>query len=192
MSAVTAKVTGVTPIGAGKVANIGFEVNGAVQTRKAWATEKDGSPTWVPGQTYQVEFFEQENTYNGNTKMEQWAKKAQAPTPNGGGRGAPKVDPDKLAVERDKVELEREKQQQFERKWEIDRQSDKWKSCSIVAQVAAKIAQEISVTELTTIGGEFDSAKFKSYVSDIAKAIDSTTTELYAFNQAPVAGGGGQ
>lgn len=179
MSAVTAKVAGIKPIGAGKVAQIGFDINGAIETRKAWATEKDGSPSWVEGQTYTIE-FEEKPAYNDPNTMEKWAKKAQAPRPGGVGRPAPKADPERNQIEKEKVEVEKAKQEQFERKWEIDRQSDRWKNCSIVAQVAAKIATEITVTELGTLGGEFDPSKFKSYVSDIATAIDSTTTEIYS------------
>jgi len=187
---IDAKVTGIKPIGAGKVAQIGFDVNGAIETRKAWATEKDGSPTWVEGETYTIE-FEEKPAYNDPNTMEKWAKKSQAPRAGGRPGGGAKPDPERNQIEKEKVEVEKAKQEQFERKWEIDRQSDKWKNCSIVAQVAAKIAQDITVTELTTIGGDFDPNKFKAYVSDIAHAIDATTTELYSVQTAQ-AGRSGQ
>ena len=181
MSAVTAKVAGITLNQKGNIATIGFDINGKVCTAKAYPKEY-GSDTdaWTIGESYQIEFEKKTNEWNGKTTEETWAKKVKAPRSGGGGRPAPKADPERNQIEKEKVEVEKAKQEQFERKWEIDRQSDRWKSCSIVAQVAAKIATEITVTELGTLGGEFDPSKFKSYVSDIATAIDATTTEIYS------------
>jgi len=128
MSAVTAKVTGIKPIGQGKVAQIGFDVNGAIETRKAWATEKDGSPTWVEGETYTIE-FEEKPAYNDPNTMEKWVKKAQAPKAGGfrpGGGGKP--DPERTAIERERLNT-------YQQNSELNRQRDDYKQCLIIAQV---------------------------------------------------------
>jgi hypothetical protein len=182
MSAVTAKVAGIKPIGAGKVAQIGFDINGAIETRKAWATEKDGSPSWVEGQTYTIEFFEQENNFNGNTTMEKWAKKAQAPRPGGGGRPAPKADPERTAIERERLNT-------YQQNSEINRQRDDYKQCLIIAQVCAKAAVDIHLNELQAQGGEFDSAKVALYASEVGAVITKTADEIQ--NQLTITPNGG-
>lgn len=182
MSAVTAKVTGINPIGAGKVARIGLEINGAIETRKAWANEKDGSPTWVEGETYQVELFEQENTYNGTTTMEQWVKKAQSPRPSGGGRPAPKADPERTAIERERL-------QTYQHNSELNRQRDDYKQCLIIAQVCTKAAVEIHLQELQTAGGEFNAANVALYASEIGAVITKTADEIQ--NQLTITQDGG-
>ncbi len=183
MSAVTAKVTGISPIGAGKVARIGLEINGAVETRKAWASEKDGSPTWVEGESYSVELFEQENTYNGTTTMEQWVKKAQAPrTVGGGGRPAPKADPERMAIERERLST-------YQQNSELNRQRDDYKQCLIIAQVCTKAAVEIHLQELQTGGGEFNAANVALYASEIGAVITKTADEIQ--NQLTITPNGG-
>ena len=171
MSAVTAKVTGIKPIGAGKVAQIGFDVNGAIETRKAWATEKDGSPSWVEGQTYQIE-YEEKPAYNDPNTMEKWAKKSQA-RPAGGGRpgGGAKPDPERTAIEREKL-------QTYQQNSELNRQRDDYKQCLIIAQVCAKAAVDIHLAELNSQGGSFDSAKIALYASEVGAVITKTADEI--------------
>lgn len=172
MSAVTAKVTGVSPIGAGKVAKIGLEINGAVETRKAWANNKAGFPDWHEGETLEVELFEQENTYQGTTTMEQWVKKAQSPrTGGGGGRPAPKADPERTAIERERLNT-------YQQNSELNRQRDDYKQCLIIAQVCTKAAVEIHLQELQAHGGEFNAANVALYASEIGAVITKTADEI--------------
>lgn len=182
MSAVTAKVTGIKPIGAGKVAQIGFDVNGAIETRKAWATEKDGSPTWVEGESYSVEFFEQENNFNGNTTMEKWVKKVQSPKAGGFRPGGGKPDPERTAIERERLNT-------YQQNSEINRQRDDYKQCLIIAQVCAKAAVDIHLNELQAQGGEFDSAKVALYASEVGAVITKTADEIQ--NQLTITPNGG-
>ena len=181
MSAVTAKVAGIKPIGAGKVAQIGFDINGAIETRKAWATEKDGSPSWVEGQTYTIEFFEQENNFNGNTTMEKWAKKAQAPRAGGGGRPAPKGDPERTAIERERLNT-------YQQNSEINRQRDDYKQCLIIAQVCAKAAVDLYLHELAHgESQQFNPTTLKRYASEVAAVIASTADEIqHTLSIAPI------
>lgn len=169
MSAVTAKVTGIKPIGAGKVAQIGFDVNGAIETRKAWATEKDGSPSWVEGQTYQIE-FEDKPAYNDPNTMEKWVKKSQA-RPAGGGRPAPKADPERTAIERERLNT-------YQQNSELNRQRDDYKQCLIIAQVCAKGAIDLYAQELNSQGGEFDTIRLAQLASEIGAVITKTADEI--------------
>ena len=185
MSAVTAKVTGIKPIGAGKVAQIGFDVNGAIETRKAWATEKDGSPTWVEGESYSVEFFEQENNFNGNTTMEKWVKKVQAPKAGGfrpGGGGA-KPDPERTAIERERLST-------YQQNSELNRERDDYKQCLIIAQVCAKGAIDLYAQELNSQGGEFDTIRLAQLASEIGAVITKTADEIQRTLTPPTTGRG--
>ena len=180
---IQATVKGIKPIGAGKVAQIGLEVDGAIENRKAWATERDGSPAWVEGQTYSVDFFEQDNTYNGETKTEKWVKKAQAPRPAGRPGGGAKPDPERTAIERERLTT-------YQKNSEINRQRDDYRQCLIIAQVCAKAAVDIHLQELSSGGGEFDSTRLRLLSSEIAAVITSTSDEIQqALSVAPIGGG---
>jgi len=171
MSAVTAKVTGIKPIGQGKVAQIGFDVNGAIETRKAWATEKDGSPTWVEGETYTIE-FEEKPAYNDPNTMEKWVKKAQAPKAGGfrpGGGGKP--DPERTAIERERLNT-------YQQNSELNRQRDDYKQCLIIAQVCAKGAVDLYAQELNAQGGQFDTIRLAQLASEIGAVITKTADEI--------------
>lgn len=130
-------VTGVKPLGqSGKLGLISFTAGEKPGSAKAWL----GDFQFNEGASLSVEFEQKDNEYNGTTTKEIWIK---SPPKNGGGGfkgGGGKSDPEKLAIERDKLALEKEKQ------GNINRICDE-KAIDIISQVIFKAAIETAIHE---------------------------------------------
>lgn len=183
MSAVTAKVTGVTLNQKGNIATVGFDINGKVCTAKAfpkdYGTDNDA---WTVGESYQVEFEKKTNEWGGKTTEETWAKKVKAKA-GGGGRGAPKADPERTQIERERLNT-------YQLNSELNRQRDDYKQCLIIAQVCAKGAIDLYAQELNAHGGEFDSIRLSQLASEIGAVITKTADEIQRTLTPPSTSGG--
>lgn len=90
------------PIGQGKVGTVTFELDNKSFTAKGFADMADKI-----GQTVTANLEKKENTYNGKTTMEDWITVPRAPRGGGGGR---KPDPEQAKINRERLDLDKEKQ----------------------------------------------------------------------------------
>lgn len=133
MSAINATITDVREHGKSCTVSFKYAVGGEEKTASAKAWADAGHAV---GQSKPIE-IESKQKYNApEGEMEKWIK---APPKGGGGfkggGGGGKADPEKLAIERERLNLEREKNA------DIRGMVDK-KDCSIISQVILKLSVE--------------------------------------------------
>lgn len=168
-----ATVVEIKPLGtSGKLANISYTVDDKPGVAKAWATEKDGSPTWEVGKTYSVSFDQKDNEYQGKVTKETWISKV---TQKGGGfkSGGGKADPEKIAVEKERNELQRQRQN------DINKYVDK-RDVSIVSQVILKQACYLANSEFETLDHitAVDTVRVQAIALDLAETYKLLTMTL--------------
>lgn len=133
MSATSIIVTGIKPLGqSGKLGLISFTAGEKPGSAKAWL----GDFQFAEGAALTVEFEQKDNEYNGTITKEIWIK---SPPKGGGGfkggGGGMKADPAKLALEREKLNLDAQKNE------DIKKICDE-KAIDIISQVIFKAARE--------------------------------------------------
>lgn len=123
-----------------------------------------------------------------DNKPEKWISK---PKPvNGGNRrgggGVAKADPEKLA-------LEKEKHEDFKKKWSIDRQMEAHRQASIAAQVILKAAVELEVANLGNLlkkdDAEASMNRVQAYAQDLAMILADTHETIFKSIAAREVGG---
>lgn len=130
-------VTGIKPLGqSGKLGLISFTAGEKPGSAKAWL----GDFQFAEGASLSVEFEAKDNEYNGVTTKETWIK---SPPKGGGGfkgGGGGKSDPEKLAIDRDRLSLEAKKNEDIKNICDM-------KDVSIISQVIFKAAVESIIHE---------------------------------------------
>ena len=134
--------TAITPFGKGTVGNIAYTVTtkeGEVKPGTAKAFMSDHGLTI--GEAKEVEFEKKPPYNNPDGEPETWIK---SPPKGGGGfkgGGGMKADPAKLALEREKLNLDAKRNEDI--KGMVDK-----KDCSIISQVILKLAVEAVMHEV--------------------------------------------
>lgn len=166
--------------GTGKVSTLTLETDGREWTAKAWANEKVNgvdSPAWEVGKTYSLE-PEKKPGYNGGPE-ELWVSKKKASSFRGGGGGG-KADPEKLAIEKERLEIEKQKNQRFDNKWAQDRRDDAKKGASIISQVILKAAVDCAITS-TPVGEAVDPNTVAGFAADFCEVFKATQNDIEDF-----------
>ena len=169
--------------GSGKVATVTYKPEGSdkTATAKAWATNKDGTPTFGEGESCTVT-LEKKPGYNGGPE-EVWISK-----PRTGGRsagGGIKADPDKLA-------LEKTKHEDFKKKWSIDREMEVQRQAGIMAQVLLKEAVAMEIASATAEARKCEPCNVQAYAMDLVTTLEAAHETIYATLAARENSGGGQ
>jgi hypothetical protein len=102
------KITVTEIVGASTVVTVKFTVDGKPGSGKAFKNEyQKETPAFVVGESYDVE-FEKKQDRDGND--EAWIKKARSPFKGGAGGGGRAPDPERAKNDRERLNLEKEKQ----------------------------------------------------------------------------------
>ena len=174
----TVTVTAITPIGQGKVGTVDFKDGDHDGRAKAFLKERDSSDTWTVGETLEVEFEKKDNEYNGKTTVEIWIKKPQSAKPKFGGGGPGKADPAKLAIEQEKLNLEKVKMNRFEAKWESDRGREMAKQSFIMAQTAIARAVDIELHNAKVEDRIADMNNVRALAADLGYLTGEVSAEI--------------
>lgn len=189
MSTKSITVTALVPIEtSGKVFTVCYQIDGQKGSAKAFATNRDGSPTFVEGEVCEVVFEKKSNEYNGKTTEEVWVSK---PKPAGGfkGGGGMKADPAKLDLEKQKLELDKVKWDGFKAKWENDNDRECARQSFIMAQTTLNRAVDLEVYNATQEGRQADMNHVAAYANDLASLLEVISVQIHAAITPDKAGG---